>query len=71
MKIDKGIEIPPPYFYEPRSEAGRIAKAMDVGDSVLCDKPGDAQTIRGALKRLGRKPVLRKSAEGWRVWRTV
>lgn len=57
--------------YGPRTEAGKAAREMKKGDSVLCTRPADRDTLRKTLHNLNGKPVTRKEAGGWRVWRTA
>jgi len=65
--IDRDIAIPP------RNEGkwGRVARQMQVGDSVLCDGVGNGRmtSLVAAMRRLGMKHTGRKIGAMVRVWR--
>lgn len=67
MVIEKGVPLPPIL----KSENSRVANKMTKGDSVLCETEDQADNLRHALRRLGRKASQRKTREGWRVWRVA
>jgi hypothetical protein len=65
--IDKGVEMPPKVK---RTSASRdVAEQMEMGDSVLCESPAQAATLRWALYLANKKGSVRKTRQGWRVWR--
>lgn len=69
VTIERGMQIPP---LNPWSSLAKAVKAMEVGESFLCDSEKDLEKARQAAARLGIKICRRKIAgEGWRVWRTA
>lgn len=54
-----------------RTEAGREAKRMSVGDSRLCANYNETMLVRKTIYALGGKSCQRKVEGGWRVWRTA
>lgn len=68
MEIESGIHRPA--ACPARTELGRKVRTMEVGQSILCTTPEDAQRIRDALRSARMKASQRKLAEGgYRVWR--
>ena len=67
MVIDKNIPISK--RCGPRTELGRLAREMEVGDSVLCATERERDSLRWTLHDLGRVYASRKVDGGWRVWR--
>jgi hypothetical protein len=66
VKIEDNIPIPP----QTRNfEVAEAARAMQIGQSVLCDTESKRWTLISALKRAGRRASVRKVVDGWRVWR--
>lgn len=66
VRIDKNIPIP-------RSRGKYPFREMEVGDSFLCPK-GSEKTIYSAAGQAttrikGRRFIVRKTEDGFRVWR--
>ena len=62
MKIEKNIPITPKY--------SSVARAMQTGDSVLCQTKKEVASLRGAVYRTGHKAVTRKLPDGThRLWK--
>lgn len=66
--IESGIPIPQDRC---RTEAGREAKQMRVGDSRLCASVGERDAVRKRIYEMGGKCLTRKVDGGFRVWRTA
>lgn len=69
VEIENDIPIPPKGTPIPRTEPGRVAMTMGVGQSVICRTVCEYDTVRTMLKRLGGRYTSRKMDGGWRVWR--
>lgn len=61
MQIDKGVKVPVSYR--------KVAKDMEVGDSVVIDNWQGVKSLRSAIYSLNMKPVSRKENGNWRVWK--
>lgn len=76
IKIDKSKPMPKPRIKkEKKRPKSDIARAMEVGDSVLIEtlyghKDSTVSTVRKAMSRLGMKYTCRKVEGGVRIWRT-
>ena len=71
MQIEDGIPLPPPRNKTARTEAGRMARQLKVGQSLLVDTESDMECARHAVRACGGKAETRKTDGGWRVWRTA
>ena len=69
LKIEKGIEMPQKQTGKRSNEFEQTAKAMKVGDSVLCPDKSSADRLEYQLRKIG-GAAQRKEAKGIRVWRT-
>jgi NADH/NAD ratio-sensing transcriptional regulator Rex len=69
MNIESGIPIPS--ISVAKSELGRKVRAMEVGQSVLCDSEEESQRVRDAMRSAGFKCSRRKVDGGFRVWRVA
>lgn len=72
--IEKGIPLPPPSVRgTSRSVYRELVSKMQVGDSVMVDKPQQATVILSAAKKLGFKASSRtdKVTKAVRVWRVA
>jgi len=66
MKIEKNI----PITTYPHGKYASLARAMEAGDSVLCQTMKEVISVRAAIYRTGHKAVTRKQPEGtWRLWK--
>lgn len=67
--------IPCPGSFGPRSDNGKTAREMQVGDSIFRTDFYAIESIRRAIYLLGGKTTRRKRFEegvwGWRLWRTA
>lgn len=69
LPIEPDVPLPAKSYTGPRSVNGRTAAAMNVRDSVFCEKQSDMHGIRDALRGAGKGVAVRKVEGGWRVWR--
>jgi hypothetical protein len=67
IKIDKNIPIP---TFVVRGESGELVHKMQPGDSIFVTERKDMMKLRSAMAVHGFKPVSRKEAKGWRIWKT-
>lgn len=66
VQIDRGIPVPP------RNRAERYPwEALEVGDSFLADGKRRPNTTVAIKTHAPKKFTIRKTAEGWRVWRVA
>lgn len=70
MRFETGVPIPQTKRggRPPTPHSARIQK-MKVGDSILCETPGEVGAARRIIYAFGGRPLSRKSSDGWRVWR--
>lgn len=69
-EIESNIPIPEKRGNSgPRTEAGRRAAAMKIGDSVFCENDVEYHRLRTLLCRGGRKSKSARENGGIRVWR--
>lgn len=69
-KIEKGIPVPHSYKYASGGKWSKIARAMEVGDSVLVNGRIEAMNMRNAIVRLGFRCVTRGNDKPQtRVWK--
>ena len=64
--VNRNVDVPP------ATRGGRFARAaskMKIGDCVLVSNHMEAESVRSALRRLGRKGRRKKEGDGIRVWR--
>mgnify|MGYP001347022872 CR=1 FL=1 len=66
MKIEKNIPLP-----KDRNRWVKLAKDMEVGDSVLLKNPAEALSLGLAVKRLfkGKVVTAKQACGGIRAWR--
>ncbi len=70
MNIDSHVPMPTTgSLGRPTTEAGAKARALEPGQSVVCENKAEYSTVRKALWTLGRKYITRREGDGWRVWR--
>ena len=66
MKIEKNI----PITAFPHGKYAAVARAMEAGDSVLCQTMKEVLSVRAAIYRTGHKAVTRKLPDGThRLWK--
>ena len=70
MEIESGIPLPA--LQVARSELGRLARRMEIGQSVLCADMDEALKMREAIRSAKGKAALRAQPGGrYRVWRVA
>ena len=68
MVIEKDVPLPDSRI---RTELGRLARRMQVSESILCETEGQRDTVRKLIYERGGKCVTRKVEGGYRVWRSA
>ena len=65
-KIEKNIPVS---VHGKSGVWSRLAREMEIGDSILVETRAKAMGLRTALKRFGYKSTTRTVDEGLRVWK--
>lgn len=72
MKIEKGIRVPERHDRKGNSLTGRIARQMEVGDSVWLETRQQAHALYAMITRVygpGAATQRKLGKSGFRVWR--